>query len=84
MIERIEKTIIEPVFICNQTTLSDIQTNLKTMSIRISQDLSLSHDYLITCCDYFDNGELNYQFTMCDKNVGIYILTDRLGSKLDF
>lgn len=44
---------------------------------------SLNSSSAIECCDFYANG-LGYQFTVCDNNVGVYILDDLKGGALDF
>ncbi len=83
IVERIEKSYpIPPVSQCNQTTYGNFLSSLSAKSIAPLQQSNLTQDSQLQCCDFYSNG-LGYQFTICDQNVGAYILSDRRGSELD-
>lgn len=83
IVERIEKFYpIPPVSECNQLTYGAFLKSLETKSIAPLQRLNLTDSSELKCCDFYSEG-LGYQFTVCDKGVGVYILSERQGSQLD-
>lgn len=46
------------------------------------QYTNLQNSSELQCCDFYSKG-LGYQFTICDNNVGVYILDDRKGTASD-
>jgi hypothetical protein len=83
IVERIEKFYpLPPVGQCNQTTFGDFKDSLLAMNLVPLTELRFSGSDALQCCDFFSNGE-GYQFTVCDKGVGVYILNDKKGSALD-
>jgi len=83
IVERIEKFYpIPPVSICNQTTYGDFLSSLNKAGIAPLAALNLNNSDQLQCCDFYSNG-LGYQFTICDHNVGVYILNEKKGGQLD-
>lgn len=83
IVERIEKFFpIPPIASCMQTTYGEFLANLSAGFISRREDKNLSSADLLQCCDFFENGQ-GYQFTLCDKGVGVYIINDRKGSQND-
>ena len=83
IVERIEKFYpLPPKSECNQTTYGAFLKSLQDKSIAPLQKLDLTETTDLKCCDFYSEG-LGYQFTVCDKGVGVYILGDRVGGQLD-
>jgi hypothetical protein len=83
IIERIEKFYpIPPTPECNQTTYGQFIQSLSAQSITPLVQQNLTNDQPLQCCDFYENGT-GYQFTICDQNIGVYILGDRKGSEVD-
>lgn len=83
IVERIEKFYpIPPASECNQLTYGAFLKSLETKSNAPLQKLNLTDSSELKCCDFYSEG-LGYQFTVCDKGVGVYILSERQGSQLD-
>ena len=62
---------------CNSTSFVDFKVSLNsTMMYNITNDTS------INVCDYFEIGA-GYQFTQCDQEIGLVLLSDRVGAEKD-
>lgn len=79
IVERIEKFYpIPPVSECSQTTYGAFLKSLDSKNIAPLTHLNLTEETELKCCDFYSKG-LGYQFTVCDKAVGVYLLPDRRG-----
>ena len=84
ILERIEKFYpLPPESVCNVTNYGQFLSDLGNQFITpLSTPQNVTNETALQCCDFFSNG-LGYQFTICDKGVGVYILSDRKGSEDD-